>query len=365
MPPIRTPAPRPSASRPPAPGPTEVERWLERHLPLEWVESARGLYELMPRQRGGQLPLVDVPYDPGSEEHWAEAARIADYVAHVPPQARRVLDVGPGDGWPVLPIAAARPELAVIGVDPSPRRTAVCRANARRLRLPNARFLTADASRLPVASDAIDLVTAASSLEEAADPQAVFRELARVLRPGGVLRASYQDWRLGVPEFESVLLWDGRLDGQDVLLYSYVRRVQTPAIERRYTIAVPDAGEAARLHRQALLAAAGGRRAYGETLLLPALGVLLLEQLAPHVLRATVVEMRRWTTEWLAEALVACGFTDVRTTVHPGELARHFARDLLSRDAMESFVPLFEDATRALGALAGGQPGRGMVAASR
>jgi len=36
-------------------------------------------------------------------------------------------------------------------------------------------------------------VTAASSLEEAAAPAAAFAEALRVLRPGGVLRASYQD----------------------------------------------------------------------------------------------------------------------------------------------------------------------------
>lgn len=64
--------------------PSEVERWLLSHLEVERVDSARGLYELMPKQRGGQLPLVDVPYDPFSESHWAEAARIADYVAHAP-----------------------------------------------------------------------------------------------------------------------------------------------------------------------------------------------------------------------------------------------------------------------------------------
>src|SRR5205085_4320450 len=100
---------------------------------------------------------------------WADAARIADYVAHVPSEAQCILDIGPGDGWPALPIAAARPDLLVVGVDPSPRRTATCEANARRLALPNARFVTADAAVLPFARASFDLVTAASSLEEATD----------------------------------------------------------------------------------------------------------------------------------------------------------------------------------------------------
>ncbi|MBM4416472.1 MAG: methyltransferase domain-containing protein [Chloroflexi bacterium] len=57
----------------------------------------------------------------------------------------------------------------------------------------NARFVAGDAGRLPFADRSFDLVTAASSLEEAAAPAAAFAEALRVLRPGGVLRASYQD----------------------------------------------------------------------------------------------------------------------------------------------------------------------------
>jgi len=367
--------------------PTAVEAWWWRHAPPERLSSARALYDLMSRQRS-QLPLVDAPYDPRSESHWAEAARIHDYLAHAP-AGGRVLDVGPGDGWPSLPMAYERPDLDVMGVDPSAARTATCRANAARLGLGNAAFVTGDAAALPFPDATFSLVTAASSLEEATEPERVFAELARVLRPGGALRASYQDWRLGVPGFETVLLWDGLLwdgrlphgdsgvshaaaecedasaAGRRVLLYTYVRREQEPPTERRYTLLLPAAGEAAEAHRAALLLAAEGRRAYGETLLSQALGVPLLERLAPHALRSTVVDLRRWTTEWLAAALCAAGFAEARPTVHAGEVGRRFARDLLARGAIEPFVPLFAEATRALGALAGSQDGRGMITALR
>src|SRR5262245_40698186 len=108
--------------------PTDVERWLIEHLAPDRVESARGLYELMPLQRDGQLPFVDVPYDAYNESHWADAARIADYVSHLPPLGSRVLDIGPGDGWPALPIADTLSEVEVIGIDPSPRRVSVSSA---------------------------------------------------------------------------------------------------------------------------------------------------------------------------------------------------------------------------------------------
>lgn len=346
--------------------PTEVERWLLGHLDIERLDSARGLYELMPRQRGGHLPLVDVPYDPFSESHWAEAARIADYVAHAPDGARRVLDIGPGDGWPALPVAAARPDLEVVGVDPSPLRVAVCTANAARLRLPNARFVVGDGGALPFEDATFDLVTAASSIEEASDPEAVLRECARVLRPSGVLRASSQDWRLAGRGFETVLLWEGApAGGPTARIYTYVRRIADPPTERRYNLVLQPTAEAERAHTDALLAIAEGRRAYGETLFEAAFGVPMLEALAPHVARANLVELHRWATPALVEALRRAGFREARATVHPGELGRRFARDLLTRQAMAPFAPLFAEATGALGRLAGSQPGDAMVSGVR
>ena len=354
--------------------PSAIEHWFLDHASPEPLDSARALYELMPRQRGGQLPFVDVPYDARREEHWAEAARVADYVAHAPEGARRVLDVGPGDGWPALPIAAARPDLEVVGVDPAGQRTRVCAANAARLGLAHASFVTGDATALPFADASFDLVTAASALEEAADPEAVFAELRRVLREGGLLRASYQDWRLAAPEIETVLLWDGvarqgRPDATPVRLYTYVHRLQDPAIERRWTLELPAEGEAVQLHQRALEGSAAGRRAYGETLLTPALvadlGVPLLERLVPLALRRTVVEMRRWTTEWLVESLEAAGFREVRPTAHPGDIARHVARELIARGDADAVAPHFAALTTAIGVAAGRRAGREMVEARR
>ncbi len=355
-------------ARSPEPPLSDVEAWLHEHAPPQRLDSARAIYELQPSQSNRQLPFVYVPYNPLSEGHWADAARIADYAAAMPSGAARVLDVGPGDGWPALPLAAARPEFDVVGVDPSAVRAGVCAANAARLGVANARFVQADAAALPFADAAFDGVVAASSLEESESPEAVFVELARVLRPGGVLRVSYQDWRLDAPEFETVHLWAGRQQGERVLIYSYARRVQQPPLERRYTLVLPPDGEAERLHSDALMTAAQAPRAYGETLLegpWAALGVPLLKHLAPLALRSTVVELRRWTTQWLVDELHAAGFSEARGTAHPGELARHFARELLASDEMAAVAPSFEQAAAAIGRAASALPGDEMVIAVR
>ena len=371
----------PHPEQTPDPPLTDVEVWLYQHAAPERLESGRAIYELMPSQSNRQLSFVYRPYSATSEAHWSDAARIADYAAAVPEGASCVLDIGPGDGWPSLPLAAIRPEIDVIGVDPSPLRTRVSSSNATRLEIANARFVTADGARLPFVDATFDAVVAANSLEEASEPSALFSEFARVLRPGGVLRVSYQNWVLETPQFETVQLWAGRDRrgqggasqraagrGEPVLLYTYSRRVREPAMERRYTLVLPANEATKRIHDDALMTSAQAPRAYGETLLegpWGALGVPLLKHLAPLALRSTVVELRRWTTGWLIESLRAAGFAEVRGTAHPGELARHVARELLASADVDEVTARFEQEAAAIGRSALEQEGDEMVVAVR
>jgi ubiquinone/menaquinone biosynthesis C-methylase UbiE len=341
---------------------TDLERLWWTLAPPEASNSARAVYQRTRLWTSGNLSAVDVPYDARREDHWAAAARIADYASALP-EARTVVDIGPGDGWPSIPLAQAMPHARIVGVDPATRRTEVCAANAARLGVANASFVAASADALPFASSSVDLVTAAASLEETPNPAAAFEEIARVLRPGGVLRASYQVWRLPAPEIETVALTEA-VDG---LLYVYARRSQSPARERRYLLLVPSDGAAAEAHRDALIASADEPRAYGETLLRKdsPLGAPLLGRLAPLALASMVVELRRWTTPWLVEALRAAGFGDVRASQHAGDLARAVARRLIASGDIDAVAEDFAVLTRALGEAAASLPGEEMVTAIR
>lgn len=118
-------------------------------------------------------------------EQWLLAEPI---LGHIAPQVNPlILDVATGTAR--LPIALLENPLfqgRVIGVDLS--RAMLARA-ARKLagRTNSVNLLWCPAESLPFQDNLFDVVTCLESLEFMADPQQVLREMARVLRPGGLL----------------------------------------------------------------------------------------------------------------------------------------------------------------------------------
>jgi SAM-dependent methyltransferase len=109
----------------------------------------------------------------------SDADLLADLAADLPADAT-VLDVGCGDGARTL---ANLPE-GSLGLDVSRRSLELAREE-----VPGARLLQGDMVYLPVATDAVDAVTAYHAVFHVArdDHPAVYREFARVCRPGGRL----------------------------------------------------------------------------------------------------------------------------------------------------------------------------------
>ncbi|MCK1819999.1 class I SAM-dependent methyltransferase [Streptomyces sp. XM83C] len=97
----------------------------------------------------------------------------------------RVLDAGCGTGRALPPLrAAVGASGVVVGADLTP---AMLEAAVRAGRHRDGHLLLADVAALPVRSGALDAVFAAGLIAHLPRPAENLRELARVVRPGGVL----------------------------------------------------------------------------------------------------------------------------------------------------------------------------------
>jgi arsenite methyltransferase len=135
---------------------------------------------------GGQV------YDAVQRDELPEAAVLASLGCGNPiavaelRDGERVLDMGSGGGIDVL-LSARRvgPTGQAIGLDMTDEMLALARANAAEAGVANATFVKGQIEAIPLPPDSIDFVISNCVVNLAADKPAVFREVARVLRPGG------------------------------------------------------------------------------------------------------------------------------------------------------------------------------------
>jgi len=127
-----------------------------------------------------------------------------------------VLDLGSGPGLDAL-LAARKvgPTGRVIGVDMTPEMLEKARRNAQRAGLTQVEFREGRLESLPVADASVDAVTSNCVINLVPDKAAVFREVARVLRPGGRLVISdiILDGRLPQALEQDLLAWVGCIAG--------------------------------------------------------------------------------------------------------------------------------------------------------
>ncbi len=97
-----------------------------------------------------------------------------------------VVDLGSGAGIDVF-LAADRVGSTgrVIGVDMTPEMLERARRNAARAGITNAEFREGRLENLPVASGTVDAITSNCVINLVPDKAVVFREIARILKPGG------------------------------------------------------------------------------------------------------------------------------------------------------------------------------------
>ena len=101
-------------------------------------------------------------------------------------EGERVLDLGSGGGIDVL-LSAKRvgPTGRAFGLDMTDEMLALAVRNATEAGVTNVEFLKGHIEAIPLPAASIDVVISNCVVNLAADKPAVFREIARVLRPGG------------------------------------------------------------------------------------------------------------------------------------------------------------------------------------
>ena len=101
-------------------------------------------------------------------------------------EGERVLDLGSGGGIDVL-LSARRvgPTGRAMGLDMTDEVLALAQRNAAAAGATNVEFVRGHIEDIPLPAESVDVVISNCVINLAADKPAVFREIARVLRPGG------------------------------------------------------------------------------------------------------------------------------------------------------------------------------------
>jgi SAM-dependent methyltransferase len=141
---------------------------------------------------------------PGRADVWARGAAYEPYVGRwsrlvareflawlALPAGGRWLDVGCGTGALSQTILATGAGAGVVGIDPAAGFVVYAREQ---LADGRARFTVGDARALPVAGAAVDAAVAGLVLNFVPEPARAVAEMARVVRPGGVVAAYVWDY---------------------------------------------------------------------------------------------------------------------------------------------------------------------------
>jgi arsenite methyltransferase len=140
----------------------------------------------------GSAVFGEILYDASDRAELPEAAVLASLgcgnptaVAELRP-GERVLDLGSGGGIDVI-LSARRvgPTGRAFGVDMTDEMLALAVRNAAEAGVDNVEFVRGTIEAIPLPASTIDVVISNCVINLAADKAAVFREIARVLRPGG------------------------------------------------------------------------------------------------------------------------------------------------------------------------------------
>ncbi len=104
-------------------------------------------------------------------------------------QGKTILDLGCGEGGKTVYYASKKPKL-IVGIDIDAKKIGRAISFAHYAKVQGqCQFIVADVENCPLASDSFDIALSEDCFEHYPHPEAVLREVHRLLRPSGFLLA--------------------------------------------------------------------------------------------------------------------------------------------------------------------------------
>ena len=142
----------------------------------------------------------------------------------------RLLEVPVGTGILTMPVYRTMPEADIICLDYSPDMMQQAQEKAKHLQLQNVTFRQGDVGALPYEDGTFDVVLSLNGFHAFPDKEAAYREVLRVLKPGGTfcgclyvqgehgrtdwfIRHAYEKAGFFTPPYETVASLRARLEG--------------------------------------------------------------------------------------------------------------------------------------------------------
>ncbi|MFQ6088193.1 MAG: arsenite methyltransferase [Candidatus Methanofastidiosia archaeon] len=146
-------------------------------------------------------------------------------------EGEAVLDFGSGAGFDCFLAAAKVVNGKVIGVDMTPKMIEKAREIAKRKGVENVEFRLGEIENLPVKDNSVDVVISNCVINLSADKERVFKEVYRVLKPGGRIAISDIALLKKLPKKiqESIEAYVGCVGGA-ILIDEYKRIVETAGL---------------------------------------------------------------------------------------------------------------------------------------
>jgi ubiquinone/menaquinone biosynthesis C-methylase UbiE len=290
----------------------DVIEWIDKNFDLEPSDSGTVLYGEQDSLSNRAMPGIYRAFDPHNDRHVVTRGKALDFAEVA--GSGKVLDFGPGEGFPSLVIAPLVSR--VVGVEGSQQRTNVCDENARRLGIGNAEFVHIPPGNvLPFPAGSFDGAVACWSIEQSPQLALTLHEIARVLKAGASFRFEPETLRRYAGGHEREAWFPETAKGSHIL--TIFDRDVSAGRAKHYCLLVDSS-------RDAKEAADAVRKRRPGILRVDDLTLERMERLRPFVLKAAT-----WTTEhpsleaW-PERLRDAGFGEATVTYSGGTAASQF-----------------------------------------